>query len=803
VRRLALALVALLVAAVAFGQSLTEEQKVSIGFKKVIGQDPRAKDNEFYEETAGGGINLSADRVWSEDVDSTPATCVSAGACQAYTLFTLTQDTTVNYKKGWCAASSGDCVTGTRLRDWVPPKFGSAYTLKLYDQADAQVFTTDTITWYWDYEAGYLTLDCAGTSCVIPTGFKVTAWRYVGDTLDTTLAGLGGGGPTPTPTPGWNQFLAGPTSGATPGAATWRTIVDADVPDDITIDEAANALGLEGTDLGTLTDTKACTYDLAGTEIDCATTLFTASDVPAAETDAAHDTCAEISGCVVGAITSSGTLNALSQVTSRDHDVLGGLTDDDHTQYPLLAGRSGGQTLIGGTGVSQTLTLKSTSHSTAGNIVLGKGGVSVFDEGVYPAISDDKTDKLGIGTATPDGELEVSTETYSIARSFLTTYIDDETSPKFFMRKARGTEAAITAVQTNDELGSFGFQGSILGSWTGSDAAFVRAYTTENWNGTNQGAYLAFGVVPTGDTVPSTSFFVYGTDTRSSLPMRVGSSAAPGAGYELDVTGDIRSSVSLESPLLQGGTGSGGALTVRSTSHATKGSVLGVAGDLWDLSASNLKIPATAATPHPAPTAAGQIQLNTTTRELTVGTGAANPISLNSRTLFTSTASSTVANTTTETTLIGSGVGSLTLPANYLQVGRTLRIHVLGTLDKTLASSCGNITVKLKLGSTVILSRGPAAATCAITATRPYMEVVGTCTVRSIGASGTTWCVGAMRFDSGAFQLGPTEWNMMTTAQPVTVDTTASQVVDVTWQWSVADVDNSVTGAIATLEVLN
>lgn len=43
----------------------------------------------------------------------------------------------------------------------------------------------------------------------------------------------------------------------------------------------------------------------AGAAESC-TVAFTAAGVPAAETDSAHDTCAEISGCVVGAITAAG-----------------------------------------------------------------------------------------------------------------------------------------------------------------------------------------------------------------------------------------------------------------------------------------------------------------------------------------------------------------------------------------------------------------------------------------------------------------------------------------------------------------
>lgn len=53
---------------------------------------------------------------------------------------------------------------------------------------------------------------------------------------------------------------------------------------------------------------------------------------------------------------------------SADHGGLTGLSDDDHTIYALLAGRSGGQTLIGDTASGGNLTLQSTAHATKGSI---------------------------------------------------------------------------------------------------------------------------------------------------------------------------------------------------------------------------------------------------------------------------------------------------------------------------------------------------------------------------------------------------------------------------------------------------
>lgn len=56
------------------------------------------------------------------------------------------------------------------------------------------------------------------------------------------------------------------------------------------------------------------------------------------------------------------------------HSSLTGLTSgDDHTQYALLAGRSGGQSYVGGSGANDNLTLESTSNGTKGSVRIASG----------------------------------------------------------------------------------------------------------------------------------------------------------------------------------------------------------------------------------------------------------------------------------------------------------------------------------------------------------------------------------------------------------------------------------------------
>jgi len=58
----------------------------------------------------------------------------------------------------------------------------------------------------------------------------------------------------------------------------------------------------------------------------------------------------------------------LVSITQIDHGSLGGLSDDDHTQYTLSNGRSGGQTISGGVNASENLLIRSTSHATRGSV---------------------------------------------------------------------------------------------------------------------------------------------------------------------------------------------------------------------------------------------------------------------------------------------------------------------------------------------------------------------------------------------------------------------------------------------------
>jgi len=96
--------------------------------------------------------------------------------------------------------------------------------------------------------------------------------------------------------------------------------------------------------------------------------------------------------------------NTHNLTTDIDHGSVSGLSDDDHSQYALLAGRAGGQTLIGDTASGGDLKIQSSSHGTKGSIFFGAAGNSFFDEAnerfsigqvYFSAVTEDKISLYG------------------------------------------------------------------------------------------------------------------------------------------------------------------------------------------------------------------------------------------------------------------------------------------------------------------------------------------------------------------------------------------------------------------------
>lgn len=162
--------------------------------------------------------------------------------------------------------------------------------------------------------------------------------------------------------------------------------------------------------------------------------------------------------------------------------------------------------------------------------------------------------------------------------------------------------------------------------------------------------------------------------------------------------------------------------------------------------------------------------------------------------IFNQNSSVTVANTTTETSLLGTGLGSATLPANFATAGRSIRVRSYGYISNTDTPSA---TLRIKVGSvTILTSTGslPSGLSDAL------VEFDFTFRFATIGATGTIIGQGSTKITSGAFVSSVGRALVMTA--PVTIDTTVGNLLDVTYQWGTASASNTITMTNATIEVI-
>lgn len=164
--------------------------------------------------------------------------------------------------------------------------------------------------------------------------------------------------------------------------------------------------------------------------------------------------------------------------------------------------------------------------------------------------------------------------------------------------------------------------------------------------------------------------------------------------------------------------------------------------------------------------------------------------------LFTQTATATFSNTGTATSVIGSGVGAMTLPANFFVAGKTFRLVAAG-FGGSDAAAPGTMTIRLRVGNVVTTSL---AVSITVVNWTWYLDTH--CTCRTTGVTGTIWCNGVAGITNNTtantFQMA-----QMNNGGTDTVDTTGTLLVDVTGQFGTVDADNSMNGTTAILEVLN
>jgi hypothetical protein len=146
--------------------------------------------------------------------------------------------------------------------------------------------------------------------------------------------------------------------------------------------------------------------------------------------------------------------------------------------------------------------------------------------------------------------------------------------------------------------------------------------------------------------------------------------------------------------------------------------------------------------------------------------------------------SATIVNTTIESSLIGAGVGTLSVPPNSFSVGDSFVARIGGVM-----SNLNNTDIIFRLNTLGVTLIDTGLITIK-GGTNQFWQILVTFTIRSIGASGVASIVSNGAFTHIRNNLS-VDYFGFNTINNTTFDTTIMNTLDITAEWQTASVNNS------------
>ena len=162
--------------------------------------------------------------------------------------------------------------------------------------------------------------------------------------------------------------------------------------------------------------------------------------------------------------------------------------------------------------------------------------------------------------------------------------------------------------------------------------------------------------------------------------------------------------------------------------------------------------------------------------------------------IFTQTSNGPIiTNTNAESSIIGSGVGSLSVPSNGFQVGDSFHAKLIGHIT---CNSSATTRVRVKSGSVILADTGVIAMNAA---TSKHWEINVYFTIRALGAAGVASIASGGIFSYTKNSGTNFEGTNFSIVNNTTFDTTILNTLNITVQWGAATLADSIYSEIFTL----
>jgi len=153
----------------------------------------------------------------------------------------------------------------------------------------------------------------------------------------------------------------------------------------------------------------------------------------------------------------------------------------------------------------------------------------------------------------------------------------------------------------------------------------------------------------------------------------------------------------------------------------------------------------------------------------------------------------TVTNTTVESSILGTGVGSLSVPAGAFRVGDSFHVVVIGHLS---SKNNDDLRIRVKSGAVILADTGfinmPGL-------TNKHFELNIDFTIRAIGGAGVASIASGGQFTYIKDASSNFEGVDFSVVNNTTFDTTVNNTLSITVEWNAADPLNSIYTEIVTL----